>query len=74
MPAPLYPVKFTVVKGNAHFTGVAPEDGAGVVPADRTGANLTGVQKNKNETRKFNPVLLFIDNYEEIWDILEKRS
>jgi hypothetical protein len=29
-PAPLCPVKFTIVKSNAHFTGVAPEDGTGV--------------------------------------------
>jgi len=29
-PAPLCPVKFTVVRGNAHFTGVAPGDGTGV--------------------------------------------
>ena len=39
---PVYPVKFTVVKGNAHFTGacpVAPGDGTGVVPEDRTGVN-----------------------------------
>ena len=33
-----------------------------------------GGSKNKNETRKINPAPLFIDNYEEIWDILEKRS
>jgi len=29
LPAPLCPVKFTVVKDNAHFTGVAPADGTG---------------------------------------------
>jgi four helix bundle protein len=46
-PAPLCPVKFTVVKGNAHFTGVAPADGTGIAPADRTGvgpADRTGVK------------------------------
>jgi len=29
-------VKFTVVKGNAHFTGVALADGTGVAPEDGT--------------------------------------
>jgi len=47
-PAPLCPVKFTIVKGKAHFTGVAPADGTGVSPEDHTGVKsfvlyLTGV-------------------------------
>jgi len=42
-------VKFTVVKGNAHFTGVAPADGTGVAPEDGTGvgsADGTGAVQN----------------------------
>jgi len=68
LPAPLCPVKFTAVKGKAHFTGVGPADRTGVVKIvalldleprlnkkiDLTGqAKLNIFQRSQNNTAAF---------------------